>query len=102
MLFIQLLGLRFNALQHILRLLAAPHHDDALDGIICFVEAEFAQAWGVSDDDFADIADANRHAILRAYDDVANIRGVADKAEAADIVESDRPANRIRLPHWSY
>ena len=32
----------FDALQHVLRLLAAPHHDDALDGVIGFVEAEFA------------------------------------------------------------
>ena len=53
MLFIQLLGLRFDAFQHILRLFAAPHHDDAFDGIIRFVEAELAQARRVSDGNIA-------------------------------------------------
>ena len=85
--FVQLLGLRFDALQHILRLLAAPHHDDAFDGVIRLVEAEFAQARSVPDGHVADIADAHRHSVLRAHDDVADVRGIANQAEAANVVE---------------
>ncbi len=36
--FIELLCFFFDTLQYILRLLAAPHHDDALDGVIRFVK----------------------------------------------------------------
>src|ERR1039458_2875728 len=80
-------GFFFDALQHILRLLAAPHHDDALDGIIRFVEPEFAQAWGVPDGDLSDVSNAYRGAVLRTHYDVANIRGVVDQAEASDVIE---------------
>ncbi len=46
---VELLGLCLDAFQHILRLLAAPHQDDAFDRIIVLLEAELAQARGVAD-----------------------------------------------------
>ncbi len=85
--FIELLGFLFDAFQDVLRLLAASHHDDAFDGIICFVEAEFAQARRVADRHVADIADTHRHAVLRTDDDVADVRGIANEAEAANVIE---------------
>ncbi len=63
--FVELLGLGFDAFEHILRLLAAAHHDDALDGVVGFIEAELAEARGVADDHIADVVDAHGHAILR-------------------------------------
>ena len=62
--FIELLGFCFDTLQHVLRLLATPHHDDALDRIILFVKAKFAQAWRVSDGNLTDVANTHRHPIL--------------------------------------
>ena len=99
--FIELLGLRFDALQHVLRLLAAPHHDDALDGVIGLVESEFAQARGVADGHFADVADAHRHAILRADDDVADVRRYRGPGRGRERNRTGRPASRIRLRHWN-
>ena len=84
---IQLLGFFFDALEHVLRLLATSHHDDAFDGIILLVEAEFAQPRGAADGDVTDVADAHRHAILRANDHVADVPRVAHQPEAANIVK---------------
>ena len=39
------------------------------------------------DGDVADVADAHRHSILRAHDDVADVRGIANQAQAANVIE---------------
>ena len=70
---VQFFGFRLDALQHVLRLLAAQHHDDAFHGVIGLVESEFAQPRRVADGHFANVAHAHRHAILRADDHVADV-----------------------------
>ena len=84
---IELAGHRFHAGQHILRLLAAPHHDDAFHGVIRVVEAKFSQARRVSDGYIPNVADAHRHAVLAADDDISDILSIPDETEAADVVE---------------
>ena len=70
------LGLLFHSLQHVLRLLAAEHQNDAFHRVIRLIETEFAQSRRVTDRHVPDIADAHRHAIVVADDDVANILGL--------------------------
>ncbi len=84
---VQFFGLGFDALQHVLRLLAAQHHDDAFDGVVILVESELAQARRVADGDFADVAYAHRHAILRADDHAADVLHVLDQAQAAHVIK---------------
>jgi len=62
-LLIQFLRFGFDAFEDVLRLLAAPHHDDAFDSVIGSIEAELAEAGGISNDHLADVADTHRHAI---------------------------------------
>src|SRR5277367_6655801 len=76
--FIELPGFLLYALQHVLCLLAAAHHDDALNRVIRLVEAEFTQAGSVPDRDVANIVNAHRCSILRANHDFADIGSVAD------------------------
>ncbi len=49
------------------------------------------------------IADADRHAILRADNDIANIGGVANETQTADIVDLAalliEPSSRIGVIH---
>ena len=99
--FIELLGLRFHALQHILRLLAAAHHDDAFNGVVGLVEAELAEARSVADGHIADVANAHRHAVLRADDDVADVRRYHGPGRCRGHNRTARPASRIRRRHWS-
>src|SRR6185437_14013722 len=84
---VQILGLRFHSLQHILGLFAAPHQDHAFDRVVNVVEAELPQTRRVPDDHLADVADVYGHAILRAHDDVPDVIGVADQADAANIIK---------------
>ena len=46
---VELARLRFDALEHHLRLLAGAHEDDAFDRVVLFVEAELAEARRVAD-----------------------------------------------------
>ena len=86
--FVQLLGLGLDALEDVLRLLAAAHHDDAFDRVIGLVEAELAQArarcrsttWPMSPMRVG-------HAVLRADENVGDIGGIADQADAAHVIE---------------
>ena len=84
---IQLVGLRFHGFEHVLSLLAAEHQDHALDGVIVVLITEFAQPWSVADGHLADVLDANRHAVIAADDNIANVVGVTHQADAAHIVE---------------
>src|SRR6185312_5416534 len=60
---VDLLGLGLDRLQHVLRLRAGEHEDDALDRIVLVIEAELAQARGVADGDGGDVAHVYRGAI---------------------------------------
>src|ERR1700719_4849021 len=70
---VDFLGFWFHALQHGLRLLAAAPEDHALNGVIGFVEAEFAEARSMADGDLTDITHPERHAILLADDDARDL-----------------------------
>ncbi len=84
---VQFLGLGFHPFQDVLRLLAAQHEDDAFDGIVIFLEAEFAETRGVPDGDISDVAHSDGYALVGADHDVANVVGVAYQADAANVVE---------------
>jgi len=86
-LLVELRCFRFHALQHILRLFAAAHHDDAFDSIVSLVESKFAEPRSVPDRDAADVVHPHRYAVLRADDDVADILGIANQTQAAHVVE---------------
>ena len=84
---VQLFGFCFDALEHVLRLLAGEHQDDAFDGVIRLVEAEFAEARRAADGDVADIAHTHRHAVLRADNYVADVGFVAKQADSANVIK---------------
>ena len=84
---IQLLCFRFHALEHILRLLAAPHHDDAFHCVIGLVEAELAQPRRIPDLHLPNVPDARGHAVLRAHYDIRNVRRVAHQTRARHVIE---------------
>ena len=48
-LFVQLLGLGLDAFQHVLRLLAHAHQDDAFHRLVVLLKAELAEARRVAD-----------------------------------------------------
>src|SRR5580692_12282390 len=98
---VQFLGLCFDSLQDILRLLAAQHENDALDGIVIFLEAEFAETWRVPDGYISYVAHADGHAFVGANHNVSNVIGVAYQPDAANVVELStlriEPAAGIRV-----
>ena len=88
--FVQFLGFFFHTLQERLGLLAAEHHDDAFDCVIVLVESELAQTRSVSDDNVANIAHVNRHAVLRTN----NLRYRYPSSSP----DQPEPANVVKLP----
>src|SRR5271157_1937448 len=84
---VQFLRLCFNSLQNVLRLLPAQHENDALDDIVIFLEAEFAQAWRVPDGDISYITYSNGHALIGANHDVSYVICVPYQPDAANVVE---------------
>src|SRR5579875_101313 len=84
---VQVAGFGLNSFEHRLRLVAGAHQDDAFHGVIIFHKAEFAEARRVANHDFADIADAHRHAVLAADHDIADILEIADQADSADVIK---------------
>jgi len=90
---IELVGLSLDRLEHVLRLLAAQHKDDAFDRVVILLIAEFAEARRVADLDRADVLHADGHAVIGADHHVADVFGVAHQAEAAHVIEL--PALRI-------
>ncbi len=84
---IQFVGFGLDVFQNVLRLLSAQHQDDAFDGVIIFLKAEFAQARRVPDGDFANVAHPNGHAFIGADDDVSNVIGIAHQSDAANVIE---------------
>ncbi len=84
---VELASFGLHALQHVLRLLAAAHHNDAFDSVVGLVESEFAQPRSVPDGHIADVADADRHPVLRPHDDVPDVFGIANETEAAHVIE---------------
>src|SRR5579872_7224390 len=84
---VEFLGLGLDTLENILRLLAAQHEDDAFDGIVIFLIAEFAEPGSVTNHHVADIAHANGDTFVRADDDISNIVSVPNQADAPDVIE---------------
>ncbi len=84
---IEFVGLGLDRLEHVLRLLAAQHEDDAFDRVIVLLIAELAEARRVADLDRADVLHANGHAIIGADNNVTDVFGVAHQAEAAHVIE---------------
>jgi hypothetical protein len=88
---IEVLGLFLNALQYVLRLFTAAHQDDAFHGVIVFLrlglKPENAKARRVADFHVTDILNANGNAIVAADDDLADVFGVFEEAEAANVVK---------------
>ncbi len=82
---VQLLGFLLNPGEHILRLLAAQHEDHAFDRVAIFLEAEFSQAWRVSDRHLADVADAHGNAVVVSDDDISNVFRLGYEAQAAHV-----------------
>ena len=97
---VEFFGFRLNAFEHVLRLLAAQHQDDAFHGIIVFLKAELPQARRMPNGDFADVAHADGHAFVGADDDVANVIGIAAPGRCRARSRTVRLANRIRRRHW--
>src|ERR1019366_8590752 len=85
--FVQLLRHGLDAPQNHLRLLAHAHEDDAFDGFILLHVAELAEARGVADLDLGDVFYIDGDVALLLQDDVADVGGGLDEAEAADVIE---------------
>src|SRR6266851_2623595 len=68
-----------NALEDVLRLLAAAHQNDAFDGVVIVfglvLETENTETGSVADFHVADIADADRSAVITGDHDFANVVG---------------------------
>src|SRR5579863_4335733 len=84
---VELSGFRLHSLQHVLRLLATAHHDDAFDGIVGLVESEFAQPRSMPDGHRANVADSDRHTALRPDDHVADVLRIPDQTQSAYVVK---------------
>ncbi len=84
---VQLAGLGLDPLQHVLRLLAGAHEDDAFHRVVLGLEAEFAEPGGDADLDAADVLDQHRRAVVDRQHDVADVLGRLDQAFAAHVVE---------------
>ncbi len=84
---IQLLGLGFDALEYVLRLLAAQHEDDPLNRVVILLIAEFAEPRSMADHDIANVLDADGNAVVAANDDVADIAGIAYQSDTAHVIK---------------
>ncbi len=71
---IQFVGFRLDALQYVLRLLAAEHQNHAFNRIVILLRnAELAQPRRVADRDLADVLHANRSALFAADNNVPDV-----------------------------
>src|ERR1700722_15615927 len=88
---VELVGFLLDAAQDRLRLLSAPHQDHAFNGVVVFLDlvlkSKNSKARRVADHDGADIFHAHGPAIVAADDDLADIVGRFQQAEAAHVVE---------------
>ena len=84
---VELLGLRLDALQHVLRLLAGAKHDDAFDGVVLLADAELAEPRRDAERDLADVLDQRRNAVVDGDDDVADVVERSHPADPADVIE---------------
>src|ERR1700690_754091 len=84
---VKLLSFCFDCLKDVLSLLAAQHENDALDGIVIFLEAEFAQAWCVPDCYISYITHSDGHALVGAHHNVSDVVRVPDQTDTANVVE---------------
>src|ERR1700690_3509476 len=84
---VKFLRLCFDSLEDVLGLLAAQHENDALDGIVIFLEAEFAQARCVPDSYVSYITHSDGHALVGAHHNVSNVICIPDQPYPAYVVE---------------
>src|SRR5580700_10545219 len=84
---VQFLGHLLDLLQHHLSLLAHAHQDDALHGVVLVHESELAQSRGVSDLNFADVADVSGNAVVARDDNIADVFQRFHESEATNVVE---------------
>ena len=84
---VEVRGQVLHALQNHLRLFAHPHEDDAFDGVVLAHIAELAETHGVADLDLGHVLHVDGNAAPRRQHDVADVLGVPDEAQAADVVE---------------
>ena len=74
--------LLLHAFDHRVGVLALAHEDDALHEIVLVVTAEDTEADGVTDSHLADVADADRRALLGGHHHVGEVLGRAEQADA--------------------
>ena len=84
---VQLVRLCLNAFEDVLCLLTAQHENDALNRIVIFLEAKFAEARSVTDGHLADITHSDGHALVGADYDVANVICVPYQSYPANVVK---------------
>src|SRR5262249_17456321 len=88
---IELFRSLLDALEHVLRLLAAAHEDNALDGVVVVLlrglEAEDAEARCIADFDAANIFHANRRAVVAADNNFADVVGRFYQAKSAYVIK---------------
>src|SRR5580704_12675701 len=84
---VQFLSFCFDSFEDALRLLSAQHEDDAINRIVIFLKAEFAQARSMPGRYISDIVDSDWHAFVGANYDVANVICISNQPYPANIVE---------------
>ncbi len=84
---VEVLGLCFNALQHLLGLLARAHQDDTFHGVILVLVTKLAQARRVADHHAAKVLCQNGNAIAHRQHDVADVLRRLQPAQAADVIK---------------
>ena len=84
---VQLPGLFFDPIEYDLGLFPGPHEDHAFHGLVALVEPELTEARRFADHDLADVFDQYRRSVVDRHDDVADVFGRGQAAEAADVVE---------------
>src|SRR5213075_1100719 len=79
-----LFDLLFDSIDHVERVLAVPHDDDAADGLTTAVQLGHAAPNVASEMNFRDVLDVNRRAVLDLQGDVLNVLNFFDVTPAAD------------------
>ena len=84
---IEFVGLGLDALEHVLGFFAGAQKNDALDGVVLFLVAEFAQARSDADHHAAHVLEQNRGAVMYGQHDVTDVFQGVHTAKAAHVVE---------------
>src|SRR5579859_5769493 len=84
---VQFLSLCFHSLEHVLRLFPTQHEDDAFDGIVVLLKAEFTEPGRMPNGYISDILHTNGYAFVRAHHNVSNVVGVTYQPDSTNVVE---------------